>query len=70
MKQRALETDINIALLNNEAEPYLALSIGDHCQPLLSLSMHEARKLARNLIQQVNMAEVKNGRRKSVFKLL
>lgn len=68
MKQGALEPDINIALLNNEAEPYLALSIGEHCQPLLSLSMHDARQLARNLIQQVYLAEVKNSLRKSVFK--
>ncbi len=69
MKPGNLEGIIDITLQNVEADmSYLTLSLGAQQQSKLHLSLHEARKLARNLIQHVHQAEVRDSLKKIALK--
>jgi len=69
MKQGDLITNIAITLQHHEEDSaYLTLSVGEHQNAMLHLSLQEARKLASNIIQHVHLAEVRNSLKRAALK--
>lgn len=66
MNQGASNIDIALQLVDEES--YLTLCMNNQSHEMLFLSLQEARKLARQIIQQVHQAEVNISLKSTVSK--